>query len=46
MDKYTDPQKVFANADIYKIYDARQREWKHTTTDRILSGLMGNYQTV
>lgn len=43
-DNCKNPRKVFANADIYTIYDERLREWRHTTADRILSGLMGNYQ--
>lgn len=25
--------------------DERLREWRHTTADRIISGLMGNYQS-
>lgn len=43
MDKCKNPRKVFANADIYTIYDERANTWQHTTADRILSGLMGNY---
>ena len=43
MDKCKNPRKVFVNADIYSIYDERANKWVHTTADRMLSGLMGNY---
>ena len=46
MDKCKNPRKVFANADIYSIYDERANKWQHTTADRILSGLMGTYQSI
>lgn len=35
---------MFANPNICLIWDERLREWRHTTANRILSGLMGNYQ--
>lgn len=36
---------MFANPNICFIWDERLREWRHTTADRIISGLMGNYQS-
>lgn len=37
---------MFANPNICFIWDERLREWRHTTADRIISGLMDNYQSV
>lgn len=31
---------MFANPNICFIWDERLREWRHTTADRIISGLM------
>lgn len=43
-DNCKNPRMMFANPNICLIWDERLREWRHTTANRILSGLMGNYQ--
>ena len=45
-DNCKNPCMMFANPNICFIWDERLREWRHTTADRIISGLMGNYQSV
>lgn len=44
-DNCKNPRMMFANPNICIIWDERLREWRCTTADRILSGLMGNYQS-
>ena len=44
-DNCKNPCMMFANPNICFIWDERLREWRHTTADRIISGLMGNYQS-
>lgn len=44
-DNCKNPCMMFANPNICFIWNERLREWRHTTADRIISGLMGNYQS-
>lgn len=43
-DNCKNPLMMFANSNICFIWDERLREWRHTTANRMISGLMGNYQ--
>lgn len=45
-DNCKNPRIMFANTNICLVWDERLREWRHTTANRILSELMGNYQSV
>lgn len=44
-DNCKNPCMMFANPNICFIWDERLGIWRHTTADRIISGLMGNYQS-
>lgn len=42
-DKSQSPRKVFENSDIYEIH-SYVKEYISITADKLLAGLMGNYQ--
>lgn len=44
-DNCKNPCMMFANPNICFIWDERLGIWRRTTADRIISGLMGNYQS-
>lgn len=44
-DNCKNPCMMFNNPNICFIWDEILGIWRHTTAERIISGLMGNYQS-